>query len=222
MRRFVSIAAAVAALSVAGQAAASTVLYSQAYDPLNAGGWSTTTSLRWADSFSLAGDSSVNQVTWYGASYGTLDGALPTTFTIDFYADNAGNPGASLAHLTVNPSATDQGVHDRWDNELYLFSANIAPVALTAGTNYWFSVAVPTTNWVWEESASLCCSALSGDGGQTWTQHPQEEQAFALIGDPTVVSQPGGVPEPAEWALMLSGFFGAGAMLRRRRQLIVA
>ncbi|MGZ6016329.1 MAG: PEPxxWA-CTERM sorting domain-containing protein, partial [Phenylobacterium sp.] len=27
----------------------------------------------------------------------------------------------------------------------------------------------------------------------------------------------GGVPEPATWAMMLTGFFGLGSMLRRRR-----
>lgn len=32
----------------------------------------------------------------------------------------------------------------------------------------------------------------------------------------------GGVPEPAAWALMLTGFFGAGAVLRNRRKLAVA
>ncbi len=33
---------------------------------------------------------------------------------------------------------------------------------------------------------------------------------------------PGGVPEPAAWALMLMGFGGLGAVLRRRRGLIAA
>ena len=32
----------------------------------------------------------------------------------------------------------------------------------------------------------------------------------------------GGVPEPAVWALMLGGLFGAGALLRRRRAAIAA
>lgn len=32
----------------------------------------------------------------------------------------------------------------------------------------------------------------------------------------------GAVPEPAAWTLMLSGFFGLGAMLRRRRAAVVA
>jgi hypothetical protein len=40
-----------------------------------------------------------------------------------------------------------------------------------------------------------------------------------------LVAQPGGqgaVPEPATWALMISGFGGAGAMLRRRRAQLLA
>ena len=32
----------------------------------------------------------------------------------------------------------------------------------------------------------------------------------------------GGVPEPATWGLMLTGFFGMGAMLRRRRYMALA
>jgi hypothetical protein len=31
---------------------------------------------------------------------------------------------------------------------------------------------------------------------------------------------PGGVPEPSVWALMIGGFFGAGAMLRSRRKVL--
>ena len=35
----------------------------------------------------------------------------------------------------------------------------------------------------------------------------------------TVLAAPGAVPEPASWALMISGFGAAGAMLRRRRRV---
>ena len=36
------------------------------------------------------------------------------------------------------------------------------------------------------------------------------------------VGPPGGVPEPASWALMISGFGVAGSMLRRRRAVATA
>jgi hypothetical protein len=44
-----------------------------------------------------------------------------------------------------------------------------------------------------------------------------------LVGDRTVTggagfTQTGGVPEPATWAMMIMGIFGAGAVLRRQRQ----
>jgi len=37
-----------------------------------------------------------------------------------------------------------------------------------------------------------------------------------------IITHTGGVPEPATWAMMLVGFGGMGAMLRRRRTLAVA
>jgi hypothetical protein len=52
------------------------------------------------------------------------------------------------------------------------------------------------------------------------TIDPSAGDAFSLAFSPGVgnaVSGPGGVPEPSTWALMLVGFGGLGAMLRRRR-----
>ncbi len=36
------------------------------------------------------------------------------------------------------------------------------------------------------------------------------------------IGGPGGIPEPATWGLMIAGFGMAGAVLRRRRDEIVA
>jgi hypothetical protein len=44
------------------------------------------------------------------------------------------------------------------------------------------------------------------------------EQIAGLYEGRLVGVEPG-VPEPASWALMLTGFFGFGAARRRRRQL---
>jgi hypothetical protein len=43
---------------------------------------------------------------------------------------------------------------------------------------------------------------------------------FSLAGVPSTA--PGGVPEPASWALMIGGFGMAGGMLRRRRTAVAA
>jgi hypothetical protein len=42
----------------------------------------------------------------------------------------------------------------------------------------------------------------------------------ALSGANVQITQVGGVPEPATWAMMLLGFFGLGATLRRRREVL--
>ncbi len=46
-------------------------------------------------------------------------------------------------------------------------------------------------------------------------------------GGPAVIAfnvngAPGGVPEPATWAMMMSGLFGMGAVLRARRTTVAA
>ena len=43
-----------------------------------------------------------------------------------------------------------------------------------------------------------------------------------MTGTADAAAVPGGVPEPATWAMMLMGFGGLGALLRRRRGLAAA
>lgn len=52
----------------------------------------------------------------------------------------------------------------------------------------------------------------------------QQNPAFWSIDDISLTNAVGGVPEPASWALMLTGFLGAGAAIRanRRRQAVLA
>lgn len=45
---------------------------------------------------------------------------------------------------------------------------------------------------------------------------------LVVSGTPAPEPTPGVVPEPAAWALMLAGFFGAGAALRRRQRRVLA
>lgn len=55
--------------------------------------------------------------------------------------------------------------------------------------------------------------APQGAGDESWAL-----SGVAVSGEAFV--SPAGVPEPATWAMMLLGFFGMGAALRRRRQLV--
>ena len=77
--------------------------------------------------------------------------------------------------------------------------------------------------------------SLTDDPGMPYThysftvlaQGPSTDVNFTIRQDPSYylldnVSVQGGVPEPMSWALMITGFFGAGAALRRRRTVATA
>lgn len=57
---------------------------------------------------------------------------------------------------------------------------------------------------------------FQGPGDEAWSAH---DVLVTTPGDPVLA---GDIPEPAAWVLMLTGFGGAGAMLRRRRGMVRA
>jgi hypothetical protein len=60
----------------------------------------------------------------------------------------------------------------------------------------------------WENGGGTNLQAIVAGPGAT---------TYAVLGGDYLSTDAGGVPEPAAWALMLTGFGGLGAMLRRRR-----
>jgi hypothetical protein len=118
-------------------------------------------------------------------------------------------------------------------------------IATTVGATYDFSFAFNPGSDVENGGASTLAYfgatqvASVGTGPQGWTTYnftgltatsTTTNIRFTGYQDPAwngldavSVTQAGGVPEPASWALMLTGFLGAGAVLRaNRRQLAVA
>ena len=71
-------------------------------------------------------------------------------------------------------------------------------------------------------------SPTLGAGGHTLNVFFADRQntgaflSLNLLSTDVVITPPGGVPEPATWAMMLLGFGGLGAMLRRGRAAKVA
>jgi hypothetical protein len=60
-------------------------------------------------------------------------------------------------------------------------------------------------------------SGLSGTKNFTADVIALQGSTMQVLTDLPVVGSPGAVPEPATWAMMLAGFFGLGAALRRSR-----
>ncbi|MBW8812190.1 MAG: VPLPA-CTERM sorting domain-containing protein [Caulobacterales bacterium] len=76
--------------------------------------------------------------------------------------------------------------------------------------NHFFSNNAPTGKWWF--TADICDASVKG--GNPCTYNVAAKDAYRTITTP--------IPEPAGWALMIAGFGGAGAMLRRRRRLVHA
>jgi hypothetical protein len=181
------------------------------------------------DSFTLAGDTGITAISWQGSYFNALVAdstfnppANASGFTIAFYADNSGTPGALLASQTFSPFAANEtfvgqqaftatlglGIYD------YTASWGGLPFLASGGTTYWLSVyahspaASPTeAQWGWN-------GGTGGDGVSMQSAFfaapvtVNFDRAFALQG----VAQ---VPEPLTMMLLSAGF--AATFARRRR-----
>ncbi len=52
------------------------------------------------------------------------------------------------------------------------------------------------------------------------TGHPKYDQGEVGVPLSSLITSGGGTPEPSTWAMMILGFGGVGALLRRRRQVL--
>ena len=74
------------------------------------------------------------------------------------------------------------------------------------------------TNWPTHTHVSLNSAYFTDGIRLTWGPDGYDVGLDNIVFDVRAVSDPGaGIPEPGAWALMIMGFAGAGAMLRRRR-----
>lgn len=76
----------------------------------------------------------------------------------------------------------------------------------------------PTGDWV-NHTASVVAT-----GSDTFSVHFRDDPGYVDLDSFSVTSAVAGVPEPASWALMLTGFLGLGSTLRaaRRRTAVAA
>jgi hypothetical protein len=172
------------------------------------------------EDFALSQTTSITGATWQGGFYYSAGPATPDTiskFTIGFWADAAGQPGANLFSADILGDANSASLgSDASGFSVFGYSTALSmPFNAIAGTKYWFSVQAfhyIFPQWGWYGSNS-------GDGSYTQdfygTRYFQDgDLAFSLLG----TAGDRVVPEPVTILSAFMAVGGVGAYLRNRLQ----
>lgn len=202
-KRFLVAFALCATLRISSAAAAS-IVYSNGPTNGAIGGQSINFGQAIANSFTLAEPAIIT-----GFSFGGNTFAGDTITSVNFGLSSLLDFPSNMTALTAGPLiASPEPTFD-----VRNYTASFSAVYLTAGT-YYFSLQNAATVgsslafWDVNNGPSM---AFSQSGGMIFPFSNSE--AFTLTSD----SVPA-VPEPATWAMMLLGFGGIGAEMRRRRR----
>ena len=164
-----------------------------------------------ADDFTSSTSGYVNQVEWWGSA------AASTSWEVTFHNDilGGGSPELSiLSQHTFNVTGTD------FDGDgIFHYSALWDPmdVFVTAGTDYWFSVANFAPDWTWANAfaptvgseqydAMVSSEALGSPHFGPWETLAGTDFAFRIST----------VPEPSILALLGIGLAGIGFARKRK------
>ncbi len=110
----------------------------------------------------------------------------------------------------VESFSPHSGANSYTDGAVQAYDAITQSIATVSGQTYNLSF------WLTDDGSLSTFQHLSTNGDTTTTGgNGIDLIVYAGNGVPTPA---GGVPEPMSWALMLGGFFGAGALLRNRRR----
>ncbi len=197
MRTLKTFASALAALALSGAAAHAAGVLDQQAQPF---GGSLYEGLEWQQQVTAGLSGLLSGVTLYGNG---------TDLTVRIASGGAFNPGpyafSGTAHLT--PTGT-------------FIDTSAANITLSAGDAF----VIDTIGGV---NGNISLAAAPYAGGHLFANFGVPVDYTTCCGVTamafqTFVEAPGGVPEPASWALMLTGFGGVGALLRQRRLLAAA
>lgn len=204
-----------AALLAASPVAAGTLFQSLpdlTVDPVVAGYCSSCNSFlqyRIYDTFTLARDSTINSVTF----------ALDTSFfagnavNIGFFNLAGALPGTGIANYTFTPAAftSDVAVATASERTRSLVTVDIPGLMLAAGS---YDISFFNANGLSIPGYAKAGGTLyqSGNFFDPAGFKPNQSAAFSISGT---------VPEPASWALLITGFGFVGLGMRRRVALAV-
>ena len=125
--------------------------------------------------------------------------------------------GASFAGVVENNTdesgCAHTGTNCYFDGAVQAYDAITQAIVTNPGDTYHL------TFWMFDNGGLSTFSHLSTNGNTTGTGG---NGADLIVFGGDLPTPGGGVPEPATWAMMIAGFGGLGAMLRRRRLWAVA
>jgi len=194
------------------------LVYENPWDNLatDAGAFSQANQLL-AGEFVLGAAADVNRATWYGTMFAPdpLNTGDTWDFDVVFRSDAGGLPDGVLASRSVAALVTDTGVGIMGER-VYLFDATFGNVALSGATSYWFTAENTGTEdtFRWTRATAGLGSALSTDGGATWSNWDEPARTplnFALYAGVTAV------PEPTSIAFFSLGMAACACHVGRRR-----
>jgi hypothetical protein len=177
-----------------------------------------------ADDFSLLTANTIASVTWRGAHMNTATPAADA-FTINFYAQASGEPGALLGSFLIGNAVntTNTGLTVFGAN-VYEYSANLGGggFSAAAGTPYWIAIfdnsGFLTDEWIWGVQTSQTMppsyrvSFTSSGSPDSFDFVSGGATYFSLDSAPVTIAS---APEPSSILLAVTGLVALIVRLRR-------